>query len=347
MIAITRIEQLAMSLPTFGTRGFIVQEDFFAELDTSLGIFDQGRWYNKIDGGHYYDVPFDPITDDAEYHHYHCLNPDCQYCQLVEHAIRHSDYTLAELVSYALFIEVYPLILDEATDEYYRDIPNNFISPSNMRAIARLWQEESSDDSYSSDDDGDYDSDDGDYYDDSDTDDYTYGYDSSDYCNTPRDQYMLRRINWHNIRIIGAGQSAVTLTDGKYAIKVGNISKYDINTIESAARDGFSVPVFYFAQNRKVSKKILDVLRENMIPKYGDYVSWSDYVNAYSYKADVAVLGLAEPLMNHASYDGPDNARAIAARLAREYANATGKRWSDAHQFNMGYYNGGLVILDF
>jgi len=325
---------------------------------------------------HYYDCKID-YANQPEYHHYPCADQmgedtHCDYCQeyeygLVAHERQYALHHVKEdFVSFEQFNLRFPM---ELTGE--RELPAMFDYQDLLLSADHYRVEDDSDssDSYSSDDSSEdsYNDDNDDYahtgntympyeydyygnptYVGIDTDSYTYGFDSSLYEKTPRDNHMLRHINWRNLRVIGAGQSAVTLTDGKYAIKVGSISRYDIERIEDAAKCGYSVPVFYFKENRKVPNKILYTLRNNSIYKYGSRVSWSNYVNRFDLHTDIAILGLATPFVEH---DDPssesDEYAAVASRLRYEFNHNTSYDWNDAHQFNMGWYNDALVILDF
>lgn len=338
MIAITRYSNHQLTLPMFGNSGVIVQEDFFGEADfSSIEIFNGSGYAAAY---HYYDAKFNPVTDDSAFHHYHCGEADCDYCRLAESAIRIHDIAVYELVSFETFREVCALEYDAENDEYwYNNLPTHSWQ---MRAVNDHWQAESSE---YSEEDSDYDSDEDDYSD-IDTDSYTYGYDHGE--TSKRDRYMLRKINWRNLRVIGAGAYGITFTDGKYAIKVGEISRYDVQRIESAAKHGYSVPVYYYANDRRVPAKLLKAVMTCEAYRFGSRVNWRHYVNKDTYKADISVMGLAEPFFDHEDccYDGRE-AEAVVMRLRREYSRATGDKWNDAHEGNMGYYNGALVILDF
>jgi len=325
MQAIARYEQIAMTLPTYGDRGVKVQEDFFPEIDLS-SIF-AGRGYYA---SYHHDI-YNPVTDGPEFHHYYCGNADCAYCAAVQGSLKDGN-ALPQMISFERFNEKYPYILNTASNEWYRDTPVNGFTPSQILYDSWLWQDEEEDESY--DDYG------------IDTSDYTYGYKQGE--TSKHDRHMLRKINWRKLTVVGAGAYGITFTDGKYAIKVGEINRFDVQNLETAAEHGFSVPVHYYAKNRRVPAKLLQNVQTCDAYRFGSRVNWQNYVNRYTLKADIMVMGLAEPFLDHEScnYDERE-AEAIVNRLRHEYAAATGNDWRDAHEGNMGYYNGALVILDF
>lgn len=342
MRAIMRIEGFGMTLPIVGSnpRGVIAQEDFFNDIDT-VSIFVN----NNTSQYYYYDNTFNPVTDHVNLHHYRCQIEDCPYCTLVESAIRKHDIALDQIVSFATFHEKCGFEYDADSDEYWY---NNLPEAYNMRASSYFWQEYSEDSEDSEEREYDYDnpSRENNYNDLADQ--YTYGYEPNQ-SDTSESWSSLRRINWKNLSYVGCGRYGITFSDGKYAIKVGTISSYDIAQIKRAASVGFGVPVYYFAQNRRIPNKLLFAIKNQDIMCYGDSAHWTDYVNSHTLRADISVMGLATPFAYQEDYYDNDRneGAAVCAKLKDEYYNASGNQWLDEHMYNIGFYNDALVILDF
>jgi hypothetical protein len=67
---------------------------------------------------HYYDAKID-YENEPEYHHFHCGNPDCVYCELITNAKDNGHYE-SEFISYARFVEKWPSESDAELD--YQDL---------------------------------------------------------------------------------------------------------------------------------------------------------------------------------------------------------------------------------
>jgi hypothetical protein len=160
---------------------------------------------------------------------------------------------------------------------------------------------------------------------------------------------MLDQIDYSNLSVIGGGGSAVTLSDGTYAIKIGKISHGDAAQMSHSGK--FSVPVYFYSERMKIPEKILDVLYASKIPFYGTTTNAKRYTHGF---AAVLICGLATPLVDNSTDLDVDMPKqecrklyAMCERLAKRYKKALGYSWMDAHPYNVGRYQGRLVILDF
>lgn len=176
---------------------------------------------------------------------------------------------------------------------------------------------------------------------------YRYGYTVTQ--SIKRDRAIFGKIKYDQLRVCGAGQHCFVVTDGTYAIKVGHISDYQAEKLDTAAKYGFSPPLYYYKRNKKLSRKFINALQRLTLSKYGDTVSLEEYI--FNGCADIAILGLAQPFADHKLYTRGEDIGGGLFTLLSELANACESvcnvQWSDWHEFNIGMYNSGLVILDF
>lgn len=175
-----------------------------------------------------------------------------------------------------------------------------------------------------------------------------YGFNPA-YATDGRDSRIFGKIDYSKLRFVGMGTYCLVLTDGTYAIKIGAISHKSIRAMDFAYNQGFSVPVYFYRKSYKLSRKLLDVIYNSKLYSFGKESTRSpDYYVDNGY-ADIAIVGCAEPLADHETYDYADESdyMILAGRLQREYEYKTGKYWYDAHDGNLGYYKDALVILDF
>jgi hypothetical protein len=165
---------------------------------------------------------------------------------------------------------------------------------------------------------------------------------------------IFDRINMKKLRYVGSGSNNVCLTDGTYAIKIGNVSQYEADVMQNAYELGFSVPVYAYAESVEIPEEIMRFLRQ-----YDSYKAYGDSVQTWVFtgiitrkRANVLITKLVKPFMRHDynySQNYQDRAYAIATKLRQAYRLATNNTldWYDDHPWNMGKMDGRLVILDF
>lgn len=162
---------------------------------------------------------------------------------------------------------------------------------------------------------------------------------------------VLNKIKYDQLRIIGAGANGIVLTDGKYAIKVGNLHDGDYENLNEAASYGFAVPVVYYERSIKIDPRIVDILRNQPAYRNGSEVDIEEYLSDND-RADMMISLLAKPYLDNNCYlshdsDGRDRAYRVAYNVRDKYAEVSDNNWSDVHPWNLGIYKGALIILDF
>lgn len=170
---------------------------------------------------------------------------------------------------------------------------------------------------------------------------------------------VLSKIKYSKLRFVAAGGSGVVITDGKYAIKIGYISRDDYNDLAEAAEAGFAQPVLYHDQNVEIDQRMVDIIFA-ADPRNGgaggddfdpDDFFKNDPLEKDRYIADIMVSLYVEPFLSPQEPLDDDDARSKAYKIATKvrdaYAKATKNYWSDSHPWNLGIYKGALIILDF
>lgn len=163
---------------------------------------------------------------------------------------------------------------------------------------------------------------------------------------------IFDKINMSKLRYVGSGSSNICLTDGVYAIKIGIVAKCEADEMNKAYQHGLGVPVLEFKEHVSMPDAILALLKK--YPTFyceGGKVAQCVFLDILESKyANVMIMPLIKPYMRHDyQYSRLYMARAytISKRLAAVYNQVTGNFWEDFHPWNMGKYNGNLVILDF
>lgn len=162
---------------------------------------------------------------------------------------------------------------------------------------------------------------------------------------------VLNKIKYSKLRAIGAGATGLVMTDGKYAIKVGYVDSYDVNFLKVAADYGFAVPILYFAPEAIIDSRLMKFIHTAEFYQNGHKVNNIAYYFQRPDVTGILVSMLAIPFMNHEcnvpyGSDARMNAANVANQVRREYQRVSGEEWEDAHPWNLGIYNGGLIILD-
>jgi hypothetical protein len=162
---------------------------------------------------------------------------------------------------------------------------------------------------------------------------------------------VLSKIKYSKLRVVGGGGSGIVITDGKYAIKIGDIRQSDFDKLNAAAEVGWAVPVLYFERGAEIDPRIITFLKSQVDLKNTWHRNGAMYLNKDN-TADIMVMLVAQPFVStelQGKVKGEElfALRAIAASVADAYNEATGKQWGDDHVWNIGIYRGGLIILDF
>lgn len=154
------------------------------------------------------------------------------------------------------------------------------------------------------------------------------------------------------LRIIGAGMNNVVLTDGTYAIKLGNVSSDEVNELIEAYQYDLGVKVHDYAWRAIVPQEILTLLTNNRrIPVY-DNKERSSVVDRIlqSGKANILITDLAKPMVIPGKKYSARWHKIVENRvnkLVESYKLKTGKNWWDCHNYNIATYSGHAVIIDF
>lgn len=163
---------------------------------------------------------------------------------------------------------------------------------------------------------------------------------------------VMQRIDYDALWLIAGGGSGVVLTDGTYAIKIGHIERYEYEQLERAAELGFAMPVLYFEESVTIDWRFVDLISSETILSAGYRGRPEDYLsaNGSTYMADIMVSLYAESFIDpRTGLEDRRRARAyrIASRVAKKYLAVSGESWDDKHPWNLGVYDGGLIIFDF
>lgn len=163
---------------------------------------------------------------------------------------------------------------------------------------------------------------------------------------------MLDQINIAQLRPIAAGMRGAVYTDGRYAIKFGNIRPGEVGILRKAHAHGLAVKIHYHALQVPLPDDLYAHLRTLFIDQYGDDVTIDDFVLVWdgTVCCDVLIMDLATPL-DRLSPDKDNSKRSmqmvrIAERLARKVDRIMNFTWCDNHPGNVGVYNGKAVMLD-
>lgn len=153
------------------------------------------------------------------------------------------------------------------------------------------------------------------------------------------------------LKIISAGTNTVVFTDDHYAMKIGLIAPNTPKLMQYASDHGFSVPVIASAQRIIIPKFIQRMIETDAIHAYAcilsDVYLASWIVGGF---ADVMIVALAEPWLKHNKRYTPSSIRRayeIARKIKINYESLTNGKWMDDHPYNLAYYRGKLVIIDF
>lgn len=286
------------------------QIDFLTMVTASLWVEERAVYYYE--------------SGKPENHRFYCGDQDCEYCFAIGSMLTQSDYHLDMLISYEQFIELFP----DADSEYswVELLKSYYVSSSVSSSVSHI--------SY-------------DNYDDTDVDDYTYGYNPSE-IDSSKD---ATKLNYNRLEIVGAGCSGVVLSDGVFAVKIGSVEEDQYHRMITGAREGFCVPVYEYKRWAKIDDRIVTILQESEINCNGWSTDFSQYINRGNdgYYADMLVMAVAEPLVStDISQDSEEfqHATNVADRVRQVYREKTGKYWRDSHGYNIGLYNGCVVILD-
>jgi|SRR5215216_3673084 len=164
---------------------------------------------------------------------------------------------------------------------------------------------------------------------------------------------MLDTIDFSKMKTLGAGGSNVCYTNGKIAVKFGDVDQEQVDLMIEAAEHELSVPVLYYQQNVQLSNDIMQLMYK--FPRKFYYNGYDDepwpvhHIKKVS-RANVLVMPYAKPLMrNDKEYTEAytDKMQLLADEVANKYFMIFNKEWGDDHPWNLGYYRQNLVILDF
>ena len=164
---------------------------------------------------------------------------------------------------------------------------------------------------------------------------------------------IWNHVNLGNLRIIAAGQSTVVLTDGVYAIKIGLIDHKQPKMIAYAHMHGFSVPMIAYERYVTIPQFIQKMIEKTDFYQNAELYTDQDYKLVSFIQnncADVMIVGLADPYMDHAkeyTESEIENAYAVANNVKDNYETLTRGKWMDVHPWNLARYNGSIVIIDF
>ena len=155
-------------------------------------------------------------------------------------------------------------------------------------------------------------------------------------------------INLDNLTVIGNGSNNVCLTDGVYAIKIGNNNTDEYETMNRAYDHGLSVKPYNHAIGVELPEQIITAL----IAKYGENTSeYAVYPIIERKRANVLITDLATPIMPNygESYTAElyHHAREIMRDLEFKFRMLMNEIWYDPHVWNIAMYNGNPVIIDF
>lgn len=155
--------------------------------------------------------------------------------------------------------------------------------------------------------------------------------------------FKLSSIQYDKLCTIGAGRDAVVVSDGVYAIKIGRISEYAVKKLRLLHKVGLSVPIYMYRRNYAINSKLIQFMKTTTIKSQGFTEHYTKYMHDHT-TADILVSGLATPFISHDAYDPCRYEDTV--DYVYDLAKSKGIHWSDAHRYNLGYYNENLVILD-
>lgn len=161
----------------------------------------------------------------------------------------------------------------------------------------------------------------------------------------------MPEINYNALRVIGAGSDTVVITDETYAIKIGRVYEDTVEKLIKLSEHNLAVPVYYYRRQVDIKNTFFGFLKDTSIYSAGDLVSYKDYVldDGTHVYTDILIVGLAEIYQSHDEcvtecYHTQEIEETLSTLVEKAWEHNI--RWNDDHIYNIGIYNGHLVILD-
>lgn len=164
---------------------------------------------------------------------------------------------------------------------------------------------------------------------------------------------VLSKIKYSKLRVVGGGGSGVVVTDGKYAIKIGQITNFDYEMLTQAAAHGWAMPVLYFERGVQIDERIKCVIFDDRERERIGSAGYTADPEGFFYDngtTDIMVSLYAESyLPPQVALEGSERTREwkFAQKVREVLKEQTGMHWPDAHPWNLGVYRGGIIIFDF
>lgn len=142
-------------------------------------------------------------------------------------------------------------------------------------------------------------------------------------------------IDWSSLEFIGAGCNGVVYGNAEYVVKIGSISRLDVSMLERGAAVKVSPPVLvYYASGSGIPEEIKSRMME---------VLGAVHTNVLISARAIPYFTLLE---GQVSVEELRAAYVVAEALQEHILKKHDLYWADAHPWNLGYYEGNLVVLD-
>jgi len=154
----------------------------------------------------------------------------------------------------------------------------------------------------------------------------------------------LSMMNRHTLRVIGGGRHCAVFTDGRYVVKIGNVTHIAERVLLESV-DCYP-PIYGYTRFAEIDPVWQDLFNV-AIPSYGILKSIRSYI--VHNRADVIIEAFAMPLVSHtyprSTKDLEERAKPIIDTLVN-IAASLGITWVDCLVWNVGVIDGNPVILD-
>lgn len=165
--------------------------------------------------------------------------------------------------------------------------------------------------------------------------------------------YMqYNEIDWKSLSQIGAGSYNVVFRNNRYAVKIGNVTEDDAESLARLSKYNLGIPVYGYWSSVIIPEWFIEKFRR--VRSYNQSNSFDYYLN-HENKANVLIVARAKPAVPHKDWetfrnlpDSDPKAKKVSADIKELYDNVrdSGFYWSDNHEGNFGYWRGKPVVLD-
>lgn len=155
----------------------------------------------------------------------------------------------------------------------------------------------------------------------------------------------LDQFDLSTFRGIGGGTHGMVIGNGRFAIKLGDITEDEFITMQNAAKHRLAVPAYWYAANVRLTNEQIAAIP--IIPTYGRDTTIRNYMRRDG-TVDVMIMAQATPLASHERGAKIDYNRCYKAAdsLKKKVRKIFGVNWTDGHEYNVGIFRNYYVILD-